>query len=288
MQNNNCAPEHMMRFCPLTPERYKECVYLYGLRDNPLHQRAAMTREQLHGNTRVTLAEAMEMALSPQVFNADLWQARLAAAWEKAEAKAKADEKAAKLYGLILRWNRRTDADSTGAVAYRYWKDQLGEQVQRSDRAGLPPPDAVADEQLLTALSAGAAKLYEQWGRLEVKWGEVYRVGREGTGRTWPVAGGSVPGMATPRAISFGPRKDGKTWLGRGGQTSVQLVQMTIPPRSWTLLPLGESDRPDSKHYDDQAEKLFSPGKLKPTYFLNKDELLKHVESKKVLQWSGK
>ena len=74
------------------------------------------------------------------------------------------------------------------------------------------------------------------------------------------------------------------TYLGQGGQTSTQLVQLTNPPRSWTYLPLGESDDPASKHFDDQAEKLFSPGKMNPTYFLDKAELLKHVESKKVLR----
>ena len=58
---------------------------------------------------------------------------------------------------------------------------------------------------------------------------------------------------------------------------------LTKPPKSWTLLPLGESDHSDSPHYDDQAEKLFSPGKMKSTYFLDKDELLKHVESKTVV-----
>jgi len=35
---------------------------------------------------------------------------------------------------------------------------------------------------------------------------------------------------------------DGKTFLGRGGQTSTQVVQLSKPPRSWALLPLGESD----------------------------------------------
>ena len=89
--------------------------------------------------------------------------------------------------------------------------------------------------------------------------------------------------IATPRAVSFGPGGDGKTWLGRGGQTSVQVVQLSRPPRSWTLVPLGQSDRPDSKHFDDQAEKLFSPGKMKPTYFLDKAALLKHVTRKTVL-----
>jgi acyl-homoserine-lactone acylase len=269
----------MMKFSPLMPQRYAERPYLYNA-DNPLHQRAAMTLEQLHANTRVTVDDAIAMALSTQVYNADLWQARLATAREKA----KLSDPAAKLCELIIRWNRRADADSTGAVAYRYWKEQLGEKVLLADRAGRTPPAEISNEQLIAALETGAAKLEKDWGRLEVKWGEVYRVGREGGRGTWPVGGGSVPGLATPRAISFPPAEGPKTLVGRGGQTSTQVVQLSKPPRSWTLLPLGESDRPDSKHFDDQAEKLFSPGKMKPTYFLNKEELLKHVESKTVLR----
>jgi hypothetical protein len=97
------------------------------------------------------------------------------------------------------------------------------------------------------------------------------------------VGGGSIDGIKTPRAISFGSSDHDKTFLGHGGQTSTQVVQLTKPPHSWTLLPLGESDHVDSKHWDDQAEKLFSPGKLKPTYFLDKAELLKHVETTKVI-----
>jgi acyl-homoserine-lactone acylase len=280
MQNNNCSPEHMMKFCTLVPERYRERPYLYNA-DNPLHQRAAMTLNQLHANTRVTVPDAINMALSTEVYNADLWQARLAAvAWEKT----KAAPEALKLNELILRWNRRADADSTGAIAYLYWKKQLGDKVQQSDRAGRAPPDDVTDAQLIGALASGAEKLQQDWGRLEVAFGEVYRVGRSGGSKTWPVGGGSLPGLATPRAISFDRAKDGKTYLGRSGQTSTQVVQLSRPPRSWTLLPLGESDHPDSKHFDDQAEKLFSPGKMKPTYFLDKEELLKNVESKTVLE----
>jgi acyl-homoserine lactone acylase PvdQ len=285
MQNCNVAPEHMMRFCPLTPTAFAERLYLYNPRDNPLHQRAAMNREQLHANSRVTVADAIEMALSPQVYNADQWQARLSAAWQKADPAVKMDDKSARLCDLILRWNRRADADSTGAIAYRYWKDQLGDAIRQSDRAGRAPPEQVTDAQLIAALQAGATELHKQWGRLDVKYGEVYRVGRRGGSRTWPVSGGSVPGLATPRAIGFNPSGDGKTFIGQGGQTSVQVVQLSRPPQSWTLLPLGQSDRPDSKHWDDQCEKLFSPGKMKPTYFMNKEELLKNVKSKTVLQW---
>jgi penicillin amidase len=282
MQNCNCSPEFMTVDCPMVPSHYAERPYLYNP-DNPLHQRAGMVLTLLDKNDHMTVAEALEIAVSPQVYHADLWQARLAAAWDKADEQTKANARAAKFFELISKWDRREDPGSTGAIAYKSWKDRLGDKVLQSDRAGLPPPKQVTDAQLLAALAAGAEQLHKQWGRLEVAYGDVYRVGREGNSRTWPVGGGSLTGMATPRAISFDPRKDGKTFIGRGGQTSTQVVQLSKPPKSWTLLPLGESDHPDSRHWDDQAEKLFSPGKLKPTYFLNKEELTKHAESKKVI-----
>src|SRR5438270_8844404 len=89
LQNCNVSPEHMTRFCPMTPQRYAERPYLYNP-DNPLHQRAAMMRDELHANSRVTVKDAIAIALSTQVYNADRWQARLAAAWDKAGATADA------------------------------------------------------------------------------------------------------------------------------------------------------------------------------------------------------
>jgi acyl-homoserine-lactone acylase len=278
LQNCNVSPEHMTFACPLTPARYKDRIYLYN-EDFPLHQRAAMVRSILHNNGKMTVAEAKDLALSTQVYNADLWQARLVAAAKKLD-----DGPAAKLFELIVRWNRRADADSAGAVAYRYWFDELGAKAALAARAGQTPPAEVSDEALVAALETGSAKLLKHWGKLDVKYGDVYRVGRQGGKETWPVAGGTVPGLATPRAISFQLQKDGKTWVGKGGQTSVQLVQLTSPPKSWTLLPLGESDDPASPHFDDMAQKLFSPGQLKSTYFLQRDALEKVAESRTVLK----
>jgi acyl-homoserine-lactone acylase len=286
LQNCNVSPEHMTFACPMTPEKYKDRPYLYNP-DNPLHQRAAMTRAQLHAHTKMTVQQAMEIALSTEVYGADQWQKRLAAAWEKYGGKLGAQDPAPKMYEMVVRWNRRADADSTGVVAYQFWFDQLGGKALQSARAGLPPPDDVGDEALIAALATGGKKLLKQWGRLEVKYGEIYRVGRQGGKATWPVGGGSLLGLATPRAISFKAQPDGKTYVGTGGQTSVQLVQLTNPPKSWTLLPLGESDDPASKHYDDMAEKLFSPGKLKPTYFMQREELERVADSRKVLKKPG-
>ena len=88
--------------------------------------------------------------------------------------------------------------------------------------------------------------------------------------------------MATPRAISFRPV--GAEMVGAGGQTSTQIVILTNPPKSYAVIPLGESDHKESGHWDDQAEKLFSKSKAASSYFLDRAGLMKHVTSKKVLR----
>jgi hypothetical protein len=52
------------------------------------------------------------------------------------------------------------------------------------------------------------------------------------------------------------------------------------------VIPLGESSNRESTHYDDQAEKLFSKSLAKPTYFLNRKDLAKHVTSRESLEFS--
>jgi hypothetical protein len=59
---------------------------------------------------------------------------------------------------------------------------------------------------------------------------------------------------------------------------------MTDPPRSYAVIPLGESDHKESSHWDDQAEKLFSKALVAPSYFLDEPGLLEHVAGTKVLR----
>jgi acyl-homoserine lactone acylase PvdQ len=274
MQNCNVSPFAMMRNSPMRLADYPD--YVYGTRETPPHQRAAMVVEILHNDDSVTVEEALDLAMNCEVYNADKWQTGLAEARKNAK---DPSEDATKLNALISEWDRKSLPDSVGAIAYLYWKEALPKGAREGDRMGAPPPYSLSGAEMLEALETAAKKLKEDHGKLEVAYGAVYRVGRRGGEKTYPVGGGQpVYGMATPRAIGFDKAPDG-SFVGKSGQTSTQVIQLTKPPKSWTVLPLGQSDHPESGHWDDQAEKLFGPGKLKPTYFLDKDGLDAHTES---------
>ena len=90
--------------------------------------------------------------------------------------------------------------------------------------------------------------------------------------------------IATPRAIGFDPIAGTKKFLGHrradldADRAADQAAQVVDRCCRWA-----KAITADSPHYDDQSEEVVQQGKMKPTYFLDKDELLKHVESKTVV-----
>jgi acyl-homoserine-lactone acylase len=303
MHNCNVTPFAMMKDSPLTPQKYAKYPYLYNATEKaPRHQRAEMMTALLDAANKTTLDQAIDIAFSPQVYRAEAWQARLKQAWEQASKSAMAKPPASarltdggqsnavmspdatEVYELIQKWNRRSDSDSEGAMAFYAFKKSLNADIAKQYEV----PADITDEQLLAAVKKASDWLKENFGSNRVVYGKYFRVGRQGGERTWPVGGGSLNGgqnnvgMATPRAISFAPV--GKEMVGAGGQTSTQIVILTNPPKSYAIIPLGESDHKESGHWDDQAEKLFSKSKAAPTYFLDKSELMKHIMAQKTLK----
>src|SRR6266404_1556078 len=203
MHNDNVTPFGMMKDSPLTPEKFSKFPYLYNTtRDMPRHQRAEMETELLDAAHDVTVEKAIDIAFNPQVYHAELWQARLKQACGSASQKPK---KVAGIVSLVEQWNRRSDANSEGALAYYAFKKGLGENLARK----VEPPAVLTDEQILHALEKGADWLQKNFHAIPVPYGKYFRVGRESGARTYPVGGGSVAdaGMATPRAISFAPQR---------------------------------------------------------------------------------
>jgi acyl-homoserine lactone acylase PvdQ len=269
MQNCNISPFAMMHDSPLVPEEYSAHPYLYNAGRTPPHQRAAMVLDLLEAAHDVTAERAIEMAFSTQVWHAELWLARIR--------QVEPDSEFAK---MLVGWNRRSDADSRQALAFYLFKTALGKDVR-----GVDPPTSLTDAEIRAALAQAEMRLKSEFPA-DATFGTLFRVGRQGSARSWPVGGGTLneAGMATPRAVSF--EKAGSQMLGDGGQTSTQIVILTKPPQSFMVIPLGESDHADSPHFGDQAERLFSRSRVKPTYFLNRTELEKHISQREELEFS--
>ncbi len=293
MHNCNVSPFAMIKDAPkeLLPETYAERPYLYNAsRTAPRHQRGEMATQMMDEATKVDLPKAIDLAFYPGVYHAERWQTRIKQAWEAsrfgnpermggASGGAYFPKDAAEVYTQIQQWNRRSEADSVGALAFYAFKKNLNDLAKDVD-----PPANLKDEQILDALTKAAEWLKANFNSLTATYGTYFRVGRRGAERTFPVGGGSLNsvGMATPRAISFA--QVGKEMVGHGGQTATQVIVMTNPPKSYAIIPLGQSDHKASKHFDDQAEKLFSKSKAAPSYFMDKAELMKHVTATKTFK----
>ena len=197
MQNCNCSPAAMMNHDQPPPDRYTEHRYLYNERPSPdSHQRAEMVTDLLESAVNVTAEQAIAIAFSTQVWHAERWQDRLEQAWKHGK-EADRGHDLAHYHDLIGQWNRRTDPDSPGALAYYTFKKALGSDLGKQTE----PPASLTDEQVLAALGKGVGEMKAKFGEVAVPFGRYFRVGRRGGDRTWPVGGGSLheAGMATPR-----------------------------------------------------------------------------------------
>lgn len=268
MQNNNTSPVNMLKDSPLTPERWSAQPWLYNDSRRPPSQRAAMTRDQLDAARGLTLEDMVRIAFSTEVYQAGLWQERIRQAADSPFAR------------MLTAWDRRSEPDSRPALAFYLFKLALGDR--ELSRASEPPANLSLDR-VRQALTEAERRLNAEFAA-GAAYGTYFRVGRQGSSRHFPVGGGNLAeaAMATPRNITF--EKRGDLMIGVGGQTQTQIIQLRKSgARSYMILPLGQSDDPASPHFDDQAEKLFSKGIAKDTFFDRRKDLEKFVESRKEL-----
>ncbi|MCL5742745.1 MAG: penicillin acylase family protein, partial [Acidobacteria bacterium] len=108
MQNCNISPQWLMKNSPLTPDKYTDRFYLYNAPPGPPHQRAAMVLDLLDAAKNVNVDQAIGIAFSPAVHGAEQWQARIR----------KATGGSSEFAKLILGWNRLSDTNSRGALAF--------------------------------------------------------------------------------------------------------------------------------------------------------------------------
>ncbi|MDX1384080.1 MAG: penicillin acylase family protein, partial [Thermoanaerobaculia bacterium] len=300
MQNCNVPPDAMMVDSPFRLEGATPYLYGsldYGPRDGWTNQRGARALELLAGDDSVSVEEAMAWVTDVRPFGADRWLVVLAAALDRRQETGEPiDGEAEDAAERLLAWDLQLAAESREAALYEAWRRRLDRDPEPEKRRALtravddwyavvggrsPREPKLSDEDLQrvwAGFEGGLADLRRRATGLDTTYGDVHRVGRGE--QSWPLGGGGGRiGTTTLRNVSYTPeREDGTRW-GRAGQSSTQVVVMSEPPQSWIYLPLGVSDRAGSPHFADQAERLFSPRRLKESWWLAED-LAGHIESR--------
>lgn len=296
MQNCNIPPDAMMVNSPFRLDAQPGYLFSsanYGpALDGWTNQRGARAVELLSQDDSVTVAEALEYAVDVKPYGIDRWI-------EALDAAVPADDEARSAVDALVAWDRRLTRESSAALRYAYWRLALDDH-ERADELrdaiddhlavveGRPKAEVnLTDGQrqvLAETFVAGLERMRSELGSTEEPWGRVFRVGRDQA--SWPVGGGGGDqyGLTTLRTMGYlEPNERHERW-GNRGQTSTQIVELSQPIESWVYLPVGQSDRPGSPHYTDQAEKLFSERRLKPSWWQPED-LAGNIESRTVLNY---
>jgi acyl-homoserine lactone acylase PvdQ len=229
-------------------------------------QALAMLRELIGRANTFSVETAAALANATEVYKAEAWQLRLAKSAPGSE-----------FVRMITGWNRKAEWNSRPALAFYLFKMSLG-----ADVATLEPPPSLTEERLRAALRR-AQDQFETEFAVDAGYGSIFRIMRDGERRSWPIGGGTnlEAGMATPREIAFERR--GALMIGHRGQAGLMVVALSKPVKSVVALPFGESESPDSPHFEDQARELFSRSLTMSTWFQDRKNLEKRTKDRKEL-----
>jgi acyl-homoserine-lactone acylase len=221
------------------------------------------------------------------------WFARtipaLTAAYDALPADAPLKSRLADQVALLRGWDDRWSADSEATSLAVYLGTDLMRSVAAPARAAMMPSEEwvatkVPAETLLASLAAASDKLTADFGSWRTPWGRINRFQRL-TGditQSFNDAGASIPvpfaSSLWGSLASFGARQypGTKCWYGTSGNSFVAAVEFGDKVRAKGITAGGESGHPDSKHFDDEAER-YASGDLRDIYFYP-DQLVGHTD----------
>ena len=278
MQNCNISPGTMTENSPLTADRYPTYLYMADTEgSNPRGRRANALLTAAEG---MTLEDAVAIATDTYVDGERPWRTMLLAAYEThGTSWAHLDD----AVDILRAWDGHADKEGCGMTLFRAWWVALELRRELVPEQMLDGSQALSEDAaqaLLSALDEAGKRLRDQFGRIDVPWGEVYRA-RRGD-ESWPVSGIAVAGLVTLRGIPGGEPTDGVSYI-EGGQSCTTVVMLKAGDvRSYSVVPYGQSEDPVSPHYTDQGRRLFSETRLKDSWF-SRERLEGHVESRELV-----
>lgn len=256
------SPDRLTDYSPLTPDRYPR--YLFGASPGTESDRSTRLRRLLTATSRHTLDELFTILFDTHVVGSEDWLRALRVSVARLEPTLTDTEQAA--LDILSGWDGRAKPDRLGPALYRDWRSAC-EGTDGIDIAGVESLGEISDDTARTLVGAfrkSVAAHVKTYGHADVRWREAHRM-RRGE-RTWGLPGSGNASGVTARRVRT--RREGVVDYGTGGQSAPAV--MVFDPRgvrSWSAVPFGQSDNPETPHGWDQAEALFTRDRLKPTRF---------------------
>ncbi len=187
---------------------------------------------------------------------------------------------------VLERWDRKTDAESRGAVLFIAFLEGLMGRfgarafaVAWSPESPLETPDGLADPAAAAAaLEAAAVRVDSAYGALDVPYGDVHRL--RGGGLDLPGNGGR-DNLGIFRAAWYQPTEDAH-FQAFGGDSYVAAIEFSDPVKAMAVLGYGNASQPSSPHLMDQLE-LVARKELRPVW-RTREEIEAHLESRQVFE----
>jgi acyl-homoserine-lactone acylase len=273
LQNANDPPWTTTFPLALDPNKFPSYMAPRGMEFRP--QRSA---RMLMEDSSITFEEMIQYKHSTRMELADRILDDLIPA-----AKNSGKEKAIRAASVLERWDHAADAESRGAVLFQAFVQEL---LRRhipfarpwSENDPLNTPDGLADPvAAVAALEAAAAQVEQNYGTIEVAWGEVHRLRR---GKLDLPANGGPGELGIFRNVAYVPAEGGK-FQAAGGDSYVAAIEFSTPVRAMAIIGYGNSSQPNSPHQTDQLE-LFARKRLRPVWRLRK-EIEAHLAARETL-----
>jgi acyl-homoserine lactone acylase PvdQ len=256
----------------------------YFLRQTPkpdageeaLNTRGERLFQVLGQDKKFTLDDMKELAFDTMVMPADVIVPLLEHAYA---AKPSSDARVTHALELVKTWNRRSAEDSVAYTYIYYWGRAYQElfseaKFSRFVHYGRRKIDLNSPEEqdaARRAFEAAVARVSKQFGKPEVRWGDINVVVRGGK---FPMDGTGLYDVLHP---DEGVEQENGEMDCNDGWGDLLIVVEGNPKEIWSLLPYGESEHPSSPHYNDMA-RLHSQRGVKRFWF-TPAEILAHTES---------
>lgn len=170
---------------------------------------------------------------------------------------------------LLEKWDNHTSIESHGSVLFERWFEEYLTRAAPAYKQSWAParptttPSGIGDPRAaVAALKRAITDVKQQYGSLDVRWGDVHRLKR---GNIELPIGGSDE---TFRTIWY--QRAGNKRFATGGDSYVLAVEFTDSPTAYSVLAYSESSRTESPHFNDQL-KLFAEKQYKRLWFSEED-----------------